>query len=364
MKEPASSSKLPTLREIASACGYGLATVSYALRENSRIPPATRDEIRTIAQQLGWKPNPLASAYMAHFRQTRPQSYQANLAFFVDNPESGKISDQLGHTRLHYHGIYEHAKQLGYGVEVFWLHEPKLTSRRLASILRNRNIQGIFLPGRDDGQHIVKYLEWDNFTAISMGVLATNAMFHRITVDVFGGFHLVFQKLRALGYCKIAVAVSDFYDKQVNHGVYFPASYIRDCWRESCEIKFCNFKTDTLKEIPHIQNWLSEHRPEVVIGEGVTKRAIREMGWRVPQDIAIVEVDCKAFGQFAGLDQRHDLHGKIALEFLVGEIVHNKRGIPENPLMILIPGRWNDGPSAPPANLRQTTLKTVSWESE
>jgi hypothetical protein len=45
----------------------------------------------------------------------------------------------------------------------------------------------------------------------------------------------------------------------------------------------------------------------------------------------------------SGMDQRRDLQTRSAIDLLASECSHNRRGLPEAPLSVLIPGRWREG---------------------
>ena len=51
-----------TLKDIASACGYSVNTVSRALRGDERLSEATRSLIREAAGRMGYIPNTMASS--------------------------------------------------------------------------------------------------------------------------------------------------------------------------------------------------------------------------------------------------------------------------------------------------------------
>jgi LacI family transcriptional regulator, galactose operon repressor len=57
------------LRDIADKTGFSTNTVSLALRESTRIPPTTREVIRTAALELGYLPNHVAKSLVS--RETR-----------------------------------------------------------------------------------------------------------------------------------------------------------------------------------------------------------------------------------------------------------------------------------------------------
>lgn len=57
-----------TLQDIANALGMAKSSVSYALRNDPRIPEETRKRVQKTAQELGYKKNPLVAAWMQEMR--------------------------------------------------------------------------------------------------------------------------------------------------------------------------------------------------------------------------------------------------------------------------------------------------------
>lgn len=337
----------PTTRQISVACGYSPAAVSHALRDSPKVSAATRKKIQSIARKMGWKPNPFASAYMAHLRAGRPSTYQASLAFLLPGPEGGRLRDQLMHIQRHFAGAEKRATSLGYELQTIWLHEPHLTARRLNTILSSRNIPGIMM----SGSSILTDFDLSQFASVSMGFAPAHSDICRVTVDTGDGFTMALRRTRELGYRRIAVVASDEYDNLVNYGTFRAAGYLREEWATEgadCEILICHFKTSGTHEVAGVAAWLQNHRPDAVLGENVAWRAIHQLGWRVPQDIAFVSTDWSPdYPLIGGFDQRHELHGAIAVETVVGQINHNERGLPEVPRVILIPGGWKDALSIP-----------------
>lgn len=297
---------------------------------------------------MGWKPNPLASAYMAHLRAGRPSSYKASLAFLLPNPQGPRLRDQFMHIQRHYVGAERRAKSLGYELQTIWLHEPHLTSRRLSTVLSSRNIPGIMMPGSS----ILTDFDFSQFAAVSMGFSPSHSNICRVTVDTGDGFTMALRKTRELGYRRIAVVVSDEYDNLVNYGTFRAAGYLREEWSMAgvdCEILMCHFKTSSSHEMAGVADWLRKKRPDAVLGENVAWRAIEHLGWKVPQNIAFVSVDWSPdHPLIGGFNQRHELHGAVGVETVVSQINHNERGLPEVPHVVLIPGAWADGLSIPP----------------
>lgn len=356
----ASSERMPTTREIAAACGCSQPTVSYALNNHPKIPAKTRDRVLRAARSLGWRPNAFASAYMAHLRTRRAPAFQAALAFLVANRESGRIEDQLMHMRRHFVGAKARAEALGYALEPIWLHAPGLTARRLNHVLRSRNIPGLLIPGLRTPSAIFDDIEWARFAAVTMSYALPGPRLNRVAVDSAHGFDLMLKKAIELGYRRVAVMVSDEYDARVNHGVLMPAFYARERWAPKRSVLVCRFAKDGAEEIPRIQSWLRRHRPDAVLAGDIVWRAIEAMGWRVPQDVAFISTDwAPEYPDFAGFNQHHELHGSVAIDMLVGQLLQNERGLPAIPRVVLVKGEWAAGMSAPPKARAATVRRSA-----
>src|SRR5215212_8804577 len=102
-----------TFRQIAKASGLAVATVSYALRNHPKIPPATIARVRAVADGLGYRPNPRVAALMAHIRRARPVASGDRIAFVW-------LSRPGPYLRMH-EGAKQRAQQLGYALEDFVL---------------------------------------------------------------------------------------------------------------------------------------------------------------------------------------------------------------------------------------------------
>lgn len=351
----------PTTREIAKACGYNQSTVSHALRGHAKIPAATRKLIRQTAEKMGWRANPLASAYMAHLRSTRTPSFQATLGFLTSHPTSNQISKLPFYMQRHFEGAQQRAHELGYALEPIWLHEPHLTSRRLASILRSRNISGLIIGGIQKPAPVLEQLDWKHYAVVAMGYSLPAPKVHRVAVDSSRGFHLMLVKAIELGYRHIGVIVSDSYDRRVNHGVYFPTYYMQKQATKAVRISTCHFAEPLPSEIKSIQAWIRRYRPEVILGEDIAWQAVKQMGWRVPQDVAFIINDWSPeYPKNAGFNQYHEHHGAVTTDFIISSILQNNYGLPSRPCLTLLEGVFCDGDSAPPIDKIGTVKAPVN----
>src|SRR5687767_10537740 len=177
-----------TFRQIAKASGLAVATVSYALRNDPKIPAATIARVQAVAEKMGYRPNPRVAALMAHIRRARPVATGDRIAFiWLSRPEP--------YLRMH-EGAKQRAEQLGYELEDFALRERALTPARLERILRTRRITGIVFSPLDIGEASFA-LDWDwtRFSPAIIGNAVCTPELHHAGHHHFGGMRLTLQKL-------------------------------------------------------------------------------------------------------------------------------------------------------------------------
>lgn len=346
--------KYPTYKEIAAACAVHVSTVSRALNNHSSIPLGTTERIRAIAEGLGWHPNPLASAYMAHLRSTHSPSFKATLGVILDRPFPLPHKVDCTNLEKMIVGFKRRATEYGYGTDLFSLVDPGLSGSRLDRALSSRNITGIVIGNLSEAGKAPFVIDWSRYASVALGYPLTDPMVHRVATDTTHGFQLVISKALELGYRHIGVSISKQYDARTNHALLRAARY----WQGERDRK--TTKIDTLlfeeeepeRSIEEVAAWLDRCRPDFAVGNWVYE-AIQSLGWRIPEDIAFASLDRSSdFPSHAGLDQDYAISGALAADIVIAEVAHNRRGIPPVPVEHLFRGHWVDGPTAPPRGSR------------
>ncbi len=337
-----STQRPPTTREIADEAGVSHVTVSKALRGDSKISAATTSRVVAIARKMGYRANPLLSAYMTAMRTRRSHPVTSALAW-INGFNSAQIWHRLPYLKAYLDGARKRAFELGYNLDEFWLADPDLSDSRLSSILRARNIHGAIIP---DAQDVTRHpsLDWERLTFCSFLNQQPGTLVRHVRFDARLAIYTALERIRALGFRRIGFAVSHLSPKPVSLlyevcntqiGL-MPAKervplLLMDLGMEHFETRF--------------QQWALKHRPEVVICNSLhAVDFLKSAGLSVPGDIGVVHL---ALGPdvagWAGVDGAGEKIGAAAVEIVAAQINRNERGIPELPRTTFIAGEWQDG---------------------
>lgn len=336
----------PTLREIARATGLALSTVSSALREQPGVAPETVKRVRETAEAMGWRPNPLVSAWLSHVRASQEPARQAALAFVISAPEGREAYLQSPIYADYLEGARARARALGFGFETF-LYEEVGGSERLNGILEARGIPAAVIAPLSDRSEGVT-LDWSRLTASTIAYSLESPAIHRAGSHHFHVADLAVRKLAELGYRRIGLAIPPELDRRATgmftggywsglHHLGLPASPPFEDFGK--EVSFRRFG-----------DWLKKHRPDAVLGFPLIAPWIEELSetLRLLEAPAFASLDRHPSHEgHAGVDQQALRIGATAVDLVTAQLFRNERGIPENPKLSLVEGFWRDGPSAP-----------------
>ncbi len=340
--------RAPTCEDIGKACGLSAATVSRALNNSPLIPDATRKRVLRIAEKMGWRPNPLTSAYMAHLRSARPTSFKAILGVIVDFPLHNGPDDLPSHVRRTYRGFEQRALEYGYKVRAFSLVGPDATPAALDRAMSDWTIPGFLVTSMSTPDRVLRDISWSRYAMVAFGYSMKSPRLHRVVPNMYAGIKLAIERVFKMGYKRIGVAVSEEYDRRTNNGVMFPTSYMMRSLQPDQSIDVLQYsEADPEGGTERIVRWLERTRPELVMGM-FFGHIFDHLGWRVPRDIARVAFDRSPESpNEAGLDLRYELGGALAADVLISQITLNRRGIPEMPVEYTMQCQWVNGRSAP-----------------
>lgn len=328
------------MQEIADAAGVSRMAVSLALRNSPKISVATATRIRRLADELGYRPNPMVSALMTQLRRAREVKKPSVLAYVTAFPTEGGWRRPGPFVAFH-EGARRRAEELGYSLEEWWLRRPGMTERRFCEILHTRDIHGLIvapLPALLPDLN----LEWSRFATAAISYSLTAPEFNRASNDHFAAINIALHELTALGYRRIGLAIPE--DSDVRAQQQWTAAMLS----YQQQIRLSDQVPTLFKMTPGsraFENWFQEHQPHAVVSAGGDcLRVFEDLGLRVPQDVGFVDLALTADeGDTTGVNQHFELVGAAAVDLVDAQLRRNERGVPRNAKTVLVSGEWVPG---------------------
>jgi len=341
-----------TIRELAAILGLSKSTVAYALRDLPMVSARTRDFVRLRARELGYIPNPVASAFLHQIRSQGSPGYRGNLAFLTRLHQG---NDYLANLQ---NGARKRAQELGYGLEIIDIGD--YGSSRLTRLLQARGVLGVILgPLPRETGHMT--LDWSKFASATYGYSMVRPAVHRVVHHHFQGMQTAFRMCHRKGFRRIGLAMRIEADKRSNQ------QWSSGYWGIQHGLPEAEKVNPLLLSTPHfsaekICEWIKNERPDVIVFHDSNCVAKLCSLLKCPQEsISCVVLDRKPHDLLAGIDQQFDLCGKVLVDSLSLQIFHNERGIPEFPIVSMMAGLWVDHPSlalaSSPSHLISPRLK-------
>lgn len=334
-----------TLQDIALRAGVHRSTVALALRDNPRIANETREKIKAIADEFGYRVNPLVAALMKS-RRNGGEMRHATLAFVTNYPTRFGWRPQHHARPDFFPGAVERAQKFGYNLEHFWLAEPGMTPSRFNQILRTRDIHGLIIGRMPPGQHSLD-LPWANFSSVALGMALRSPLLHHVTENHFDTVWQVMEQCRHRGYRRVGFVFSDANDSPCAEDRWLGAFFIQQVkFPIADRVPLCpRAPTDEAT----FREWFIRERPDALVVTHATPvlRWLRALGCDVPRDVGLAELQDSREPGVSGVYYDPVKIGALAVEMLVGLLNRNERGIPVDHHEVTLPGTWREGSTLP-----------------
>ncbi len=348
---PTTPQPVVTLKAVARHAGLSLATVSYALREHPKIPPATRKLVAAAARELGYRPNPRVAGLMAHIRGARVRP-QAERIAFVWVHTSRRIAAENPYLRSVFKGAAARTERLGFALEEFWTDDPGMTEPRLQEIIVARGITGVLLsPVLTPETSLALDWDWSRVAAVVIGNVTWTPELHHVGHHHFFAMRNVLHELATLGCRRPAAVVDAVIDERGKHawtGAFFANHPEPASARQLLHLH------DAMKP-RGLAAWLRRSGADALIVSAVAQLSapgVRALCRKERLPIAALRWPGKVQALIGGIDQCDDLLGAQAVELLIAQLDHNERGPPRQPGMMLFPGQWVAAKSEAPSHSR------------
>ncbi len=330
----------PTMQQIADRAGVSRMAVSLALRNSPNISPPTIARIRKIAEELGYRPNPLVAALMTQLHRGRAVRNATALAYVTSHSTADGWRRSAPFVE-YFEGSHRRAEELGYVLEEWWLHRPGMTGQRLSHILYTRNIHGLLLAPMPAGGAEM-HLDWAKFASATIGHSLAGPCIHRASADQYGAITLALRELTSLGCERIGLAITRESDERTNHA--WSAGMLVHQAAIAARQRVPLLLTDGAFASSFVP-WFTRHRPHVVLSLSEECLPLLEkLGARVPRDVGFAQLALTAdAGHLAGVNLNFRLVGAGAIDLLDAQLRYNQRGLPLHQKTVLIPGTWVPG---------------------
>lgn len=338
-----------TQSDLAQELGVSAMTVSLALRGHRSIPEATRKRVLALAEQRGFRIDPIMSE-LGRMRWKRSQPvFHGTIAFLI--PDAKNAIQGYMHEGTLAQALESQLKTLSYGLNVFGLDEYP-DPEALARVLHRRGIVGL-MHTRLPGETWMDLFPWHQFVSVALNYGHSPAPQHAVLLERFPNWLELWSKLAERGYRRpglIAFDEPDAEDYLVNEAGRLQASRLV-------------YGTEPLDPFllpvrgafnsPHIarklKNWYRQGQPDCLIGfnEFVLEWALE----RMPQEWS---GGCCCWclsgtpGRWSGFIEKVTETVREAVHLLHNQLRDGLIQGTRPALKLIIPRPWHEGESLPP----------------
>jgi len=337
-----------TMTHVARAAGVHPTTVSLAFRHHPSIPAATRERIRKIAVEIGYRPDPVLSALNAYRHEKIAHHEGPPLAYVHD---AAGAPAAPAHRELLRAGAFARAEALGYRIELFELGDSGLTPSRLAGILRARGTAGVLLAAMPAADRPPLGLDWPRYSTVKVERHACDPALDCVATDCHGIVRLAIRHVIENGYRRIGLVLPRRLDEQSD--LAWSSGFLAEQYRQPEKLRLPVFFTEAAHpgadaDRTAFARWYARQQPEAIIApRAVLQPLLAALDLATPRDVAFVDLDRDPQSSDAGIEHAGTSIGARAVDLLVNQMQHLRKGLPETPTLTLVGGVWRDGASLP-----------------
>lgn len=328
------------MKDVAAAAGVSRATVSLALRNDRSIAATTRSRIYAVAEQLGYKTNPLVSALMASIHARRLSQKHTVLAYVTTDPQFAPWRTWRMFIEMQ-EGAKARAEELGYRLEEFPLRAPGMTPKRYVQMLQTRGILGLLIAPLPYDERVIE-LDFQNFAVVGIDMSVASPLIERVSNDHYQSALLAVRKCRELGYRRIGFVLSRELSKRLEHRWLAGLRMADEDVRPAQHVRLLMPETgdDISAALPA---WVAREKPDVIIMSELNPVTY----YGLPPKVGVVSLSLEEpIGQITGIFQDNRRMGAIAIEHLVARLERCEFGPDDRGRLHLVAGQWVAGKTA------------------
>ena len=328
-----------SLKDISKACGVSIATVSKALNDHSDIGQDTKENIRRVAEELGYHPNAAAQA----LKTKRTNNIGV---LFVDEANSGLTHDYFSHVLDSFKRC---AEQNGFDITFINADKTRPDNMSYLAHAMYRGFDGVVIACVDFFDPQVDELINSTIPVVTIDHIFYNRI--AIISDNARGMRDLVSYVYRMGHRKIAyihglessvtrARLASYYRTLQDFGITVPDEYVLAVpYRDSEAAYRATLKLLSLPEPPTCILY-----PDDFSAFGGIN-ALSEKGLRIPDDISIAgydgtEIASRVIPKLTTIAQDTEGIGKAAAERLIDMINNPKAALIEQ---VVIEGKLEPG---------------------
>ncbi len=342
------------IRELARSVGYSPITVSRALKDDRRVRRETRERILAAARAAGYRPNPMVSSLMAHIRGAGGRRPGVNLAWLAGDAGAAPWTRDP-HRAGYYAGARERAGELGFGLDIIAT-ESGAAPQRAARILDSRGIAGVVYPPGYWRDNTVPHTD---YAAVILGGWYLGERLHRVFSDYTVNLSTAFHHLLGHGLRRIGLFCSRAHLVESQGNTYAAFMFNQRLLDAKDHLPPVVVKRAAGPPRRAFERWCAAHRPDAVLTDfdEMETWCAAGRGSAGPRPVHL-DLCGEPAGRW-GMDCRHRVQGRVAIDLLARQVYHNERAVPAFQEKVLIPGVWA-GP-APRGSADEAAFLRPEW---
>jgi LacI family transcriptional regulator len=283
-----------TIKDIARIAGVTHSTVSRSLNDSPLVSAETKAKIRRIAEEQGYRPN-------THARKLVSGRSKTLGVFFLSRAEIS-LSENFGTQFLE--GIARESQNHDYDLLFFTHTREAITSPSYLELCRDKNVEGAIFIGMNSEDPHINELQNAEFPLCMIDFPIQGKKVGYVTTDTDQGISIALDYLKSMGHRKIgfitgpkdapiAMERFDAFKRIMDQEGHFRQDWV---WEG-------NFSTESgyqigksLKDITDLPTAILSSNDIMALG---LLKAVKELGWNLPEDISIMGYDNALPSQFS-----------------------------------------------------------------
>lgn len=318
-------------------------TVSLALRDSPSISAQTRQRVRTVADKLGYRPDPEIARLMGRLRSSRVTRRSVVIAML--DLQSEKATDEHPYIARLRSGIERQVDHLGYGSTILRLRDYGGNTAKLMRVIRNRGITGCILMPSNEPVRLDGRVKWDGISVVAATSSVLAPRFHGVIPNHIHNSMALVEDVYRRGYHKIGTILTESLEERTTH--HYSLTMTWHGHRERILILPDN--ASPAEDERRIAGWLQEHEVDVIFAQDaeIVSRAIRYTSLGEGR-VGLISLSTIAQPGIAYQDERPEYIGESAVSLLAGMMHNNETGIPRHPRVTTVDGIFREDRSVAP----------------